>query len=82
MFECLKDSYSFRSVITPAKWSSKYWTYGFGEALNCYNDTGYDKISFQEHERAKDVFLKEAKKIYEECGRGWVSNPFQRLRNN
>ncbi len=71
-------NYGKRTYLFPNRWlDDKPWTFSFWEALYCGGDTGYEKLSSKEEERAKQVFLEEAKKIYEECGKGWVPNPFE-----
>lgn len=71
-------TYGKELELAPSRWlDDSLWTFGFWEALYCGGDTGYEKLSSKEEERAKQVFLEEAKKIYEECGKGWVPNPFE-----
>jgi hypothetical protein len=69
-FEYYCDSNYFYTNLLPARWATKEWSDSFWSV--CHGESTY-----QEKYRAEEVFLEEAKKIYEECGKGWLPNPFK-----
>ena len=72
-------NYGKRIFLAPNNWlDDEPWTYTFWESLHCAYDKYYEAITEEEEEeRARQVFLEESRKIYEECGKGWVPNPFE-----
>lgn len=70
-FEICHDKNYFYSRIKPEKWLDKNWTYTFWEA--CDQNEGIDPL---EAGRAEKCFFEEVNRIYEECGKGYIPDPF------